>query len=78
MATVAVNGAKNAGILAASIIGSSDKKILNKLSNYKKNLEKQVLEKAQKLEKSGYKKYLSDNDRSESRVRTEQKGERKD
>jgi len=78
VATVAVNGAKNAGILAASIIGSSDKKILNKLSNYKKNLEKQVLEKAQKLEKSGYKKYLSDNDRSESRVRTEQKGERKD
>ena len=58
VATVAVNGAKNAGILAASIIGANDPKILAKVSKYKKSLEKQVLEKAKKLEKIKYKKYL--------------------
>src|SRR3990167_1655768 len=78
VATVAVNGAKNAGILAASIIGASDKNVLTKVSKYKKGLEKQVLKKAKKLEKIKYKKYLNVNNRSESRVRIEQKGERKD
>ena len=58
VATVAVNGAKNAGILAASIIGSNDPRILTKVSKYKKTLEKEVLKKAQKLEKIKYKKYL--------------------
>jgi 5-(carboxyamino)imidazole ribonucleotide mutase len=58
VATVAVNGAKNAALLAASIIGSSDKEILDKVSNYKKSLEKEVLAKASKLEKIKYKKYL--------------------
>ncbi len=60
VATVAVNGAKNAGILAASIIGSSNKKILNKVSDYKKALEEEVSEKFTKLEKIGYKKYLDE------------------
>jgi len=58
VATVAVNGAKNAGILALSILGSSDKKILNKISTFKKNLNKEVLEKASKLEKIKYQSYL--------------------
>lgn len=58
VATVAINGAKNAGILAASIIGVSDPKILAKVSRYKKSLEGQVLKKAKKLEKIKYKKYL--------------------
>ncbi|MBP9716783.1 MAG: 5-(carboxyamino)imidazole ribonucleotide mutase [Candidatus Levybacteria bacterium] len=60
VATVAVNGAKNAGILAASIIGVSNKKILKKVSDYKNNLEKEVLRKVQKLEKIGFQKYLDE------------------
>ena len=59
VATVAINGAKNAGIMATSIIGSSDKKILNKISIYKNGLNKEVLIKTAKLEKMKYKKYLS-------------------
>jgi 5-(carboxyamino)imidazole ribonucleotide mutase len=50
VATVALNGAKNAGILAASIIGSSDQLILEKVSSYKTKLKEEVLEKAIKLE----------------------------
>ena len=43
VATVALNGAKNAGILAASIIGSGDKKVLNKMVEYKSGLKEKVL-----------------------------------
>lgn len=50
VATVALNGAKNAGILAASIIGSSNQLILEKVSSYKTKLKEEVLEKAVKLE----------------------------
>ncbi|MFL2612627.1 MAG: 5-(carboxyamino)imidazole ribonucleotide mutase [Flavobacteriaceae bacterium] len=42
VATVALDGAKNAGILAVEIIGSSDSKILNKIIEYKKRLEIKV------------------------------------
>jgi len=59
VATVAVNGAKNAAILALSILGSSDKKILTKVSVFKKKLNDQVLAKAEKLEKIKYKGYLN-------------------
>jgi len=45
VATVALDGAKNAGIIAAQIIGTSDKKVAEKLSHYKQQLEKSVLEK---------------------------------
>lgn len=58
VATVAVNGAKNAGILAASIIGANDSKILKKVLEYKEKIKKEVLDKAEKLEKVKYKKYL--------------------
>lgn len=44
VATVALNGAKNAGILAAQIIGASDQKVLKKIINYKENLKIKVLE----------------------------------
>lgn len=44
VATVALNGAVNAGILAAQIIGSSQPEILNKIKTYKEQLEKKVLE----------------------------------
>lgn len=58
VATVAINGSKNAGILAASMLGTSDKKILKKVSLYKEKLKKEVETKAVKLEKIGFKKYL--------------------
>jgi 5-(carboxyamino)imidazole ribonucleotide mutase len=50
VATVALNAAKNAGILAASILGSHDSTILDKLIAYKNALETEVLLKAAKLE----------------------------
>lgn len=49
VATVALNGAKNAGILAAQIIGSHDKAVLDKIIAYKNELKEAVLEKAKKL-----------------------------
>ena len=59
VATVAVNGAKNAGLLAAQILATNDKKLLRKVEKFKSNLKKQVLQKAEKLETQGYKKYLN-------------------
>jgi len=47
--TVALNGAKNAGILAAQIIGSSDKCVLDKIILYKEGLKKKVLDGADKV-----------------------------
>jgi 5-(carboxyamino)imidazole ribonucleotide mutase len=49
VATVALNGAKNAGILAAQIIGSSDKCVLDKILAYKEGLKMKVEEGARKL-----------------------------
>jgi len=57
VATVALDGAKNAGILAAQIIGSSDVEIRNKISAYKESLRESVLRKASNLENKGYKDY---------------------
>ncbi len=57
VATVALNAGKNAGILAARILGSSDETIQRKLVAYMKDLESQVLQKAEHLEKKGYKDY---------------------
>lgn len=51
VATVALNGAKNAGILAAQIIGSADKCVLDKVIAYKEGLKMAVLEKAKRLKK---------------------------
>jgi 5-(carboxyamino)imidazole ribonucleotide mutase len=49
VATVALNGAKNAGILAAQILGSSDKFILDKIIIYKEGLKTKVMESAKDL-----------------------------
>lgn len=49
VATVALNGAKNAGILAAQIIGSSDEVVLNRVVDYKASLEQAVMDKVAKL-----------------------------
>ena len=51
VATVALNGAKNAGILAAQIIGSSDPEILNKIKSYKEGLKQKVIESSKNLNK---------------------------
>lgn len=51
VATVALNGAKNAGILAAQILGSSNEAILQKVVEYKENLKKKVIEGAENLKK---------------------------
>jgi 5-(carboxyamino)imidazole ribonucleotide mutase len=49
VATVAVNAAQNAGILAAQILGCSDKKILDKMVAFKQGLKEKVLEASSKL-----------------------------
>ena len=51
VATVALNGAKNAGILAAQIIGSSDKKVLDKIISYKTGLKEAVIIASESLKK---------------------------
>ncbi|TAK43248.1 MAG: 5-(carboxyamino)imidazole ribonucleotide mutase [Saprospiraceae bacterium] len=58
VATVALNAAKNAGILAAQIIATGDAALLKKIEVFKKNLADGVAAKCEKLEKIGYKKYL--------------------
>lgn len=54
VATVALNGAKNAGILAAQIIGCSDDKTAKKLDEYKTSLKEKVEETAKTMEEKGY------------------------
>lgn len=51
VATVALNGAKNAGILAAQILGSSDSEILQKILDYKEGLRQKVQEGAKSIKK---------------------------
>ena len=51
VATVALNGAKNAGILAAQIIGASDDKIQKKVLNYKNNLKSRIINTSKNLRK---------------------------
>ncbi len=58
VATVGINGAKNAGILAVEILAVQNKDLQNKLRDYKKKLNDDVLAKTKKLQKIGYKKYL--------------------
>ncbi len=55
VATVALDGAKNAGILAAEIIGAFDKTISGNLKAYKKSLQEKVLNSAKDMEENGWK-----------------------
>lgn len=59
VATVAINGGANAGLLAAKILATSDEEILKKLKKYSKALKEQVEAKAEKLDKVGYKNYMN-------------------
>ncbi|TMI67725.1 MAG: 5-(carboxyamino)imidazole ribonucleotide mutase [Bacteroidetes bacterium] len=54
VATVALNAAKNAGILAAQIIGSSDETTSKKITAYKNSLNSEVMEKIEKMRKEGW------------------------
>ncbi|MBQ6362262.1 MAG: 5-(carboxyamino)imidazole ribonucleotide mutase [Lachnospiraceae bacterium] len=58
VATVAINGALNAGLLAAKILGVSDPEIAARVADYSESLKDSVLKKAEKLETIGYKAYL--------------------
>lgn len=60
VATVAVNGAKNAGLLAAEILALSDTGVQKKVEDYRNRVQADVTEKAEKLEHMGYEQYLSD------------------
>ncbi len=60
VATVAINNAKNAALLALSILSTSNEEIAKKLKEYRESLKNMVLEKAEKLEKLGYEKYLEE------------------
>ena len=59
VATVAINGGKNAGILAAKILATSEPEILNKLKAYSETMKNEVVAKADKLDNIGYKEYVA-------------------
>ncbi len=58
VATVAINGGANAGLLAAKILATSDPELLQKLKDYNRKLKEQVEAKDARLQEIGYKAYL--------------------
>ena len=58
VATVAINGGANAGLLAAKILATSDSELLDKLKAYTTSLKESVQAKDAKLQEVGYKKYM--------------------
>ena len=58
VATVAINGGANAGILAAKILATSDAALLQKVKDYSVELKEQVEAKDAKLQQEGYKAFL--------------------
>ena len=60
VATVAIDGGANAGILAAKILATSDDELLARLKEYKEDLKDGVMKKKEKIENVGYKKYMED------------------
>jgi len=59
VATVAIGGGANAGILAAKILATSDDNLLAKIKDYSKSLKDSVVKKDEKLQKIGYKEYMN-------------------
>ena len=57
VATVAINGAKNAAILAAQIIGIADENVKNKISDFKTEMRDCVMKKDERLQNLGYENY---------------------
>jgi len=66
VATVAINGAENAGLLAVQILAIGDARLTRKLVDYKKRLALGVEEKGKRLERVGYKTYLEGKERKTS------------
>ena len=60
VATVAINGAKNAGILAAQIVATGDSNVLENIRAYKARMATDIKAKDDKLQEKGFKKYLED------------------
>ena len=60
VATVAINGALNAGLLAAKILATQDPELMERVAGYAEELRVMVEEKAQKLETVGYAQYLKE------------------
>ncbi len=60
VATVAINGAKNAGILAATILSTGDDELYKKICDYKASLNDAVLKKNEKLQTLGYQEYINE------------------
>ncbi len=58
VATVAINGGANAGLLAAKILATSDEELLARLKQYSEDLKKEVEAKAEKLDAIGYRAYM--------------------
>ena len=61
VATVAINGAKNAALLAVQIMAVANVELRNRFKEYKEEMEREVKKTAAKLEKMGYKEYLEKN-----------------
>ena len=59
VATVAINGGNNAGILAAKILAASDGDLAQRLKDYSESLKNEVVKKAEKLDQIGYKEYVA-------------------
>ena len=59
VATVAIGNAQNAGLLAVQILGTSDSRLQSQIEKYRQDLSQTVMEKQQKLDKLGYRDYLS-------------------
>ena len=57
VATVAINGGANAGLLAAKILATSDSELLAKLKDYSEKMKNEVQKKDAKLQECGYKNY---------------------
>lgn len=58
VATMAINGAKNAGIFAARILGINQQNIADNLEEFSNSMKRSVLDKASSLEQKGHQKYL--------------------
>ena len=58
VATVAINGGANAGLLAAKILATSDSSLLARLKEYSAKLREQVMAKDARLQEIGYQEYL--------------------
>ena len=58
VAAVAINGAKNAALLAVQILARKDSKLNEKQRKYRENMKNDVLKTAEKLEEMGYEEYL--------------------